>query len=258
MFSWVNLGFPIEDLGSSTKNLGFPGKIWGSQRERTHAKRSAHVPKVARAKLRAFKPNGVRACESEGWHAQRGTRGPIERRRGEDERGHAKPRGHMPEGACASQTEGARAEQMTHMPKGAHTCRFPCKIWCFERERACARGSVRGTNLWGGARSSPRGCAHANRRERMPKGARTSQAEGARARMSACMPNGGRTCPRERAKAKRRARVPNGWHTCCFACKFRGFQRERARVEQRAHVPKVARVGRMGGVQAQVGARMPI
>jgi hypothetical protein len=49
MFSWVNLGFPIEDLGSSTKNLGFPGKIWGSQREHTHAKRSAHVPKVARA-----------------------------------------------------------------------------------------------------------------------------------------------------------------------------------------------------------------
>jgi hypothetical protein len=47
MFPWVNLGFPIEDLGSSTKNLGFPGKIWGSQRERTHAERSAHVPKVA-------------------------------------------------------------------------------------------------------------------------------------------------------------------------------------------------------------------
>ena len=49
MFSWVNLGFPIEDFGSSTGDLGFPCKIWGFQRESMHAKRSAHVPKVARA-----------------------------------------------------------------------------------------------------------------------------------------------------------------------------------------------------------------
>jgi hypothetical protein len=184
----------------------------------------------------------------------------------------------MPKGARAGQSKGAQARMSVCMPNRGGTCpreraqakrraRAPnrgrtcpreCTHVVFHAKFGVSKGSARGTNLWGGARSSPRGCAHANRRERMPKGARTSQAEGAQARMSACMPNGGRTCPRERAQAKRRARVRNGWHTCRFACKFRGFQRERARVEQRAHVPKVARVGRMGGDQAQVGARMPI
>jgi hypothetical protein len=65
MFSWNNLGLPIEDLGFSTENLGFPCKIWGFQRERTHAKRSAHVPKVARA------------GQTEGVQAQGGARMPI-------------------------------------------------------------------------------------------------------------------------------------------------------------------------------------
>jgi hypothetical protein len=86
----------------------------------------------------------------------------------------------------------------------------------------------------------------------MPKGARTSQAEGAQARMSACMPNGGRT------HARGSVRKPNGG---------RAFQTDGAHVvlhanfgvsKGSAHVPKVARVGRMGGVQAQVGARIPI
>jgi hypothetical protein len=70
MFSWVNLGFPIEDFGSSTGDLGFPCKIWGFQRESMHAKRSAHVPKVARtgqtecarAQGSARGKNGVRTC----------------------------------------------------------------------------------------------------------------------------------------------------------------------------------------------------
>ena len=65
MFSWNNLGFPIEDLGFSTENLGFPCKNWGFQRERTNAKQSAHVPKVARA------------GQTEGDQAQGGARMPI-------------------------------------------------------------------------------------------------------------------------------------------------------------------------------------
>jgi hypothetical protein len=35
---------------------------------------------------------------------------------------HAKRRAHVPEGACASQRNGARAKRMAHMPKGARAC----------------------------------------------------------------------------------------------------------------------------------------
>jgi len=79
MFSWNNLGFPIEDLGFSTENLGFSCKSWGFQRERTHAKQSAHVPKVARAGQMegdqaqgdARMPIGGNACPRECAHAKR-------------------------------------------------------------------------------------------------------------------------------------------------------------------------------------------
>jgi len=71
----------------------------------------------------------------------------------------------------------------------------------------------------------------AKRRARMPEGAWASQTEGARAKRMAHM---------------------------SFSMQNLGFQRESARAERRAHVPKVARMCRMGGVQAQGGARMPI
>jgi hypothetical protein len=139
---------------------------------------------------------------------------------------HAERRAHMPEGACASQTEGARSKRMAHMsfcmqilgfPKGARTCRT---------EGARAQGSTRGSN---GGRSSPSGCTHSNMRERMPKGARAGQAESAQARMSACVPNGGRACQTDGAHGQGNARVSNGGRTfprenLCFLGLIWGFQ----------------------------------
>ena len=72
---------------------------------------------------------------------------------------------------------------------------------------------------------------HAKRRAHMPEGACASQTEGARAKRMANM---------------------------SFSMKNLGLQRESARAERRAHVPKVARMCRMGGVEAQGGARIPI
>jgi hypothetical protein len=180
----------------------------------------------------------------------------------------------MPEGACASQTEGARSKRMAHVsfcmqisgfPKGARTCRT---------EGARAQGSARGPN---GGRSSPSGCTHANLRERMPSGARAGQAESAQARMGACVPNGGRACQTDGAHVQGNARVSNGGRTfprenLCFLGLIWGFQskilvlpqgiwgfqRESMHAKLSAHVPKVARAGQTEGVQAEGGARMRI
>jgi len=180
----------------------------------------------------------------------------------------------MPEGACASQTEGARSKRMAHVsfcmqisgfPKGARTCRT---------EGVRAQGSTRGPN---GGRSSPSGCTHANLRERMPRGARAGQAESAQARMSACVPNGGRPCQTDGARDQGNARVSNGGRTfprenLCFLGLIWGFQskilvlpqgiwgfqRESMHAKLSAHVPKVARAGQTEGVQARGGARMRI
>jgi hypothetical protein len=158
MFSWVNLGFPIEDFGSSTGNLGFP--------------------------------------------------------------------------------------------KGKHACQTEC---------ARAQGSARGPN---GGRSSPRGCAHANRREPVPKGAPACQTEGAHSQGSAPMRNGGRTCPGVRAHAKRRVHVPRGEFGVSrdnlgFPIKNLGFQAGARARKTEGDMPKRARACQPEGANTEHIVRLP-
>ena len=195
-------------------------------------------------------------------------------RAGQAERVQARTSACVPNGGRACQTDGAHDQGNARVSNGGRTFPrenlcflgliwgfqskilvLPQGIWGFQRESMHAKLSAH-------VRSSPRGCAHANRREPVPKGAPACQTEGAHSQGSAPMRNGGRTCPGVRAHAKRRVHVPRGEFgvsrdSLGFPIKILGFQAGARVRKMEGDMPKRARACQPEGANTEHIVRLP-